>query len=428
MIHCKTKQYANGLTLITAPLRDTQTVTSFILVRVGSRYENEHNNGISHFLEHLFFKGTKKRPSTFEISQELDGLGAKYNAFTSEESTGFYVQVASEKFAQGWDILSDMFLNPLLPEQEIQRERGVIIEEMKMYWDMPARYVHDLAKRQVYGNTPLGREIIGTEKVIEKLQRNDILNYRKRHYSPQNIIVIIAGKGNETEWEEAVAKSFAQSKNARSQSPFEKAQINFSGPVVACNYKQTDQAHIVVNIPTFSITDKRWPTLDVLTNILGGQMSSRLFIEIRERRGLAYYVRATADGFHDSGLFSISAGLRTSHVKEALAVVAEQLEKLKKETVKKEELVRARENIVGHLAMEMEGSFNIASFLANQYFYRRKIKQPEEFTKEYRQVSAQDVQALARYLFENGNIAVTTLGPLKQKQEKELVSIFSKKI
>lgn len=157
-------------------------------------------------------------------------------------------------------------------------------------------------------------------------------------------------------------------------------------------------------------------------------MSSRLFIEIRERRGLAYYVRATADGFHDSGLFSISAGLRTSHVKEALAVVAEQLEKLKKETVKKEELVRARENIVGHLAMEMEGSFNIASFLANQYFYRRKIKQPEEFTKEYRQVSAQDVQALARCLFENGNIAVTTLGPLRQKQEKELVSIFSKKI
>ncbi|MBP6930263.1 insulinase family protein [Patescibacteria group bacterium] len=426
MIHYKVKKYSNGLTLITAPLRDTQAVTSLVLVRVGSRYENKENNGISHFLEHLFFKGTKKRPSTFKISQELDGMGAKYNAFTSEESTGFYVQIAGEKFAQGWDILSDMLLNPLLPEKEIKRERGVIIEEMKMYWDMPARYVHDLAKRQVYGDTPLGREIIGTKNVIEKLNRADILNYRTKYYSPQNIIVIIAGKGNEVEWEKTVAKSFSHDKKADSRSSFEKAQINFSGPTATCNYKKTDQAHLVVNIPTFPSTDKRWPVLEVLTNILGGQMSSRLFIEIRERRGLAYYVRATADSFYDSGLLSVSAGLRTSHVKEALAVIKKQFEKLVKEKVQKEELTRARENIIGHLAMEMEGSFNTASFLADQYFYKKNIKQPEKLMEQYRKVTAQDVQLLAHDLFKSGNIAVTTLGPLEKKQEDKLVSIFNK--
>lgn len=425
MINFKTKKYANGLNLITAPLNDTEAVTVLVIVGVGSRYETKEQSGISHFLEHLFFKGTKKRPSTLKLSKELDALGAKYNAFTGEEYTGFYIQSAGEKFSRSWEILSDMILNPLIPEREVERERGVILEEMNMYYDTPQAYIGELAKRTVFGNTPLGRDVIGTKEAINSISKNDVVAYRKENYKPSNMIVAIAGDKNTSNWEKAVEQVLGKGKEEKTPG-FQPADVCLRGPKVEIHNKKTDQSHMIVNIPTFPITDPRWRTLEVLTNILGGQMSSRLFIEIRERRGLAYYIKAMPENFHDTGLLSISAGLRTSNVDEALEVIKKELNKMVVKPVTAEELRRAKDNIIGHLALGLEGSFNVAEFLADQLFYENKIRQPEDFVKEYQSVTQKDIQNLSREIFCPENISVTVIGPLGEKEKPKFEKIMLK--
>lgn len=424
MINFQKKQLPNGLTVLTAPLQDTAAVTMLVLVRVGSRYETKEINGISHFLEHLFFKGTKKRPSTLKLSKELDTLGAKYNAFTGEEYTGFYVQTAGTKFKKAWDILSDMLLNPLIPEKEIERERGVILEEMNMYYDMPQHYVQELAKQAVYGDTPLGRDIIGTRGVIEKVQRDAIVNYRQKHYTPAETIVVIAGSGDEKSWLNEVEKAFS-SEASNVKTNYEPAKTAFAGPLVNLHAKKTDQTHLVVNLPVFASNDKRWFALEVLSGILGGQMSSRLFLKIRERRGLAYYVKSNAHTFYDTGLLSISAGLKTSNVSAALKVIAQEFKNLRQKAVTGEELRRTKENIIGHIALDLEGSFDIAHFIGDQYFYHKEIKQMKELVEKYRAVTAADIMDIAKEFLQPKNMVVTAIGPLNEKDNNKFKKIIT---
>jgi len=423
MITFQKTQLSNGLTLITAPMKDTQAVTAMILVGVGSRYEQKDQNGISHFLEHLFFKGSKKRPSTLKLSKELDALGARYNAFTGEEMTGFFIQLASDKFNRGWEILTDMFLNPLIAEREVERERGVILEEMNMYYDTPQAYVGELAKQVVYGDTPLGRDIIGTRQTIASISRSQIIHYRENNYTPSNTLVVIAG-AKSADWEEAVGKvlgSGSQSPAAR----YKKADLTLKGPVFHTHNKKTDQTHLVINFRTFPVTDRRWYVLEVLANLLGGQMSSRLFIKIRERRGLAYYVRAEPQNFHDTGILSISAGLKTSNLDEAVKIIAREIKNLQTKPVGKEELTRAKDNLVGHLALSLEGSMQIADFLSQQWFYEKKIKQADEVIAEYKKVNAQDIMKLANDVLVQANIGAAAIGPLGDKEKEKIVKILN---
>jgi predicted Zn-dependent peptidase len=426
MINYQKKLYGNGLILLTAPLEDTEAVTVLVAVKVGSRYETKDINGISHFLEHLFFKGTKKRPSTLKLSKELDAMGAKYNAFTGEEITGFYIQSSKRHFKKAWDILSDMLLNPLIPPKEVERERGVILEEMNMYYDTPQIYVQELAKRAVYGDTPLGRDIVGTRETINSVTREQIANYRDKYYVPKNMIVVIAGSKTE-DWEKLITQKLG-AHTAGQQSQFEP--VNLKLPIEPVNIakKDTDQTHLVVNIKTFPSTDDRWPVLEVLANLLGGQMSSRLFIKIRERRGLAYYVRATAQSFHDTGLLNISAGLKTSNVKEALRVTATELHNLRTKPVTKEELKRSIDNIIGHMALSLEGSFSVAEFLMEQWFNERKIRQPEELIERYRAVTAKDILKLAQEIITNDNIITTMIGPIEPKTKSAFLKSISSKL
>jgi predicted Zn-dependent peptidase len=423
MIDYQLKTLPNGLTLIQAPLHDTSAVTILVLVGVGSRYETKEENGISHFLEHLFFKGTKKRPSTLKLSKELDAMGARYNAFTGEEVTGFYIQAAAKKFARAWDVLSDMLLNPLIPEKEVERERGVILEEMNMYYDTPQAYVGELAKATVFGDTPLGRDVIGVKATVGRITRQQIIDYRARHYVPSNITVVVAGvpKG---EWEQTVIKTLSGHKGAKVSS-FEAVSSHGRGPIVDLHHKATDQTHLVVSIKTFPITDPRYHTLKLLSGILGGQMSSRLFIKIRERRGLAYYISSEVDNFHDTGLLSITAGLKTSSISEALRIIRLELQSLKTKLVTKEELTRVKDNLTGKMALALEGSFPVAEFLAEQHFYEDKIRQPEELLKVYQSVSASDIMKLAEQLFTPDNIKVTAIGPLTEKNKSKFEKILN---
>jgi len=422
MIDYHLKTLPNGLTLIEAPLHDTEAVTILVIVGAGSRYEAKEQNGISHYLEHLFFKGTKKRPTTLKLSKELDAMGARYNAFTGEEATGFYIQTSAKKFARAWDILSDMLLNPLIPEREVERERGVILEEMNMYYDTPQSYIGDLAKRAIFGDTPLGRDVIGSKDTVRSITRAQIADYRHRLYLPANMTIAVAGAPN-SDWAGAIKRVMGSGQKVSSPS-YEAIRPNRQGPKVSIHHKTTDQTHLVVNTKTFPVTDPRYYALKLLSGILGGQMSSRLFIKIRERRGLAYYVGSDVEDFHDTGLLSIAAGLRTANVAEALRVMRREMTAMQTRPVTKEELARVKDNLAGKMALSLEGSFAIANFLAEQHFYQPKIYQPEELLELYQSVSASDILKLAEEIFDPEKVHVTMIGPLTEQKREKFENIF----
>jgi len=423
-IHFQKKQLPNGLRLITAPLHDTKAVTILMLIGAGSRYEDARTNGVAHFLEHMFFKGTTNRPSTLMISKELDALGADYNAFTGEEYTGFYVRVAAEDFSQAFDIITDMLLNPLFVAEEIEREKGVIVEELNMYEDTPTRAIHDAAKLLVYGDTPLGRNIGGKKETVTAFGRDEFLAFREQFYQPDNMVVAIAGAGTEKDWVASVQDRLGTLSGAANHTfaPAEHAQ---SAPQVSLVHKATDQAHVLLAFRGFNRLDHRRPALKVLLNILGGTMSSRLFTEVRERRGLAYYVGASDWAFHDTGALIARAGVQVAKIDEAIQVILAEFTRMVETPITDEELDRAKKNLRGGLYLGLEDSMSIADYLGEQELLRKEIAQPEDKMKEIDAVTEADIQNLAEELISATNLNLTVIGPYKNvDQFKRLVEDF----
>lgn len=424
MINYQIEKFKNGLTLITCPMHETQAVTLLIAVKVGSRYEEKERSGISHFLEHLFFKGTKKRPSKLLIAKELDSLGANYNAMTSEEATLFYIQSAKEKFPTILEILSDMLLNPLIPGQEIEIEKGVITEELKMYRDDPMLHVQDLGKELTFGDTPLGRNIAGNFQTVRGMTRGAIENFRATFYQPSSMLVAVVGNPSKFSWKKEVRVFFEKLKAQKSPSypVLQDAQYE---PRLLVEKRKTDQAHLVFNLKTFPKTDQRRFALYLIQKILGGYMSSRLFLKIREEKGLAYYVRAGLDSFHDTGVLQAQAGLKTRGLLEALQIIFQELRDLKEGKIEEEELSRAKENLRGELSLELEDSFKVAAYLADDYFYFGKIFQPEELIEKVFAVNKKTIQKVAEEVVQPPKIALTILGPYdKNKTEEALHKLF----
>lgn len=414
MINYKKEKLNSGLRVITAPMKDTKAVTILVLIGAGSRNEQAKNNGVAHFLEHMFFKGTTKRPTTLDISKELDGLGAEYNAFTSEEFTGFYVRVAGDDFPKALDILHDMLFNPLFDPKEIEREKGVIIQEIRLYQDTPPRYIYDLAKALLFGDTPLGRNIAGTEKIISGVKRQDFLEFRHDFYAPENMIVAVAGSENKTLWSEAIKNYFSKFEKAKSKG-FEPAKIKQKEPHLLLHYKKTDQAHLFLGHPAIKRTDPRRPVIRVLSNILGGTMSSRLFIEVRERRGLAYYVRSDYADYRDNGALGALAGVDVKKVEEAITVILSEFDRMRTIKVTAEELKRAKENLKGHLYLGLEESMSVAEFLVDQEMFWGKIQQPEEIIEDVMKVTADDILKLAQEIFVPEKLNFAVIGPFKDE-------------
>ncbi len=411
MIRYTLHQLKNGAQVILAPMKETQAVTLLVEVKVGSRYETKEVAGISHFLEHLFFKGTKKRPSTLKIAKELDRLGAKYNAFTSEEITGFYIQAAAQDFAKIVEILADMIQNPLLAEKEIERERNVILEEMNMYFDTPVMYVQELAKLSAFGEIPLGQDIMGTRESVSQINRQALLKFRQTYYQPQNMIICVAGRPGRKDWLKELEKYFGQEVSQPAPPPPPYQKIPHSKRVV--KEKKTDQVHLVVSalLPEKFIQTLTYRTAsNVLSNLLGGQMSSRLFLKIRERRGLAYYVKTEIDSFKDVGLFTVSAGLKKSQASTGLKIILQEFNKVVHK-LGREELQRAKENLRGRLALSLEDSMNIATFLSNQLHLLGKIYQPEEIVAATMKVDERMVKKIAREILNPQNLSLAAIGP-----------------
>jgi predicted Zn-dependent peptidase len=407
----------NKLRLIAVPMKETKATTLYVGVKVGSRYEEKEQNGISHFLEHLFFKGTKKRPSTLLISQELDGIGASYNAFTSEEMTGFYIQAESSKFALILDVLYDILQNSLFAQEEIERERGVILEEANMYKDTPLKYIFDLYKLLLYGDTPLGRLIIGQAEQIKSFKREDFLRYKEKFYVPAQIVLAAAGRLEEKSVDK-IGQYFGQIPSRPKHEPLPVSAIQKS-PRVLLNYKKTDQAHLILGYKSIERASSLRYAQEVLNVILGASMSSRLFTEIRERRGLCYHISSETWYFNDTGSLLVYAGVPIKKTKEAIGLILKELVKVKDKGVTRAELQKAKDYLKGKMALRMESSFNQASFYADQELLLDEIKTPEEELEEIEKVRQEDIIRLTEKIMRPEGLNLAIIGPFKKKREFE---------
>ncbi len=408
------KVLKNGLRVITIPMKDNPTTTVLALVEAGSKYEEKKVNGISHFLEHLCFKGTIKRPKAIDIAKELDSIGSQYNAFTSQEYTGYYAKSDSKHFVKIFDIVSDIYLNSTFPEAEMEKEKGVIIEEMNMYEDMPHRHVHDLIMGLLYGNQPAGRSIIGEKKNILKMKRKDFINYKKAHYLPETTVIIVAGQEEKKVLKE-VNRVFG---NMSRGNKIGKVKVNDiqSKPEILIKFKKTDQTHFILGIRTYDFFNKNSPALSVLSGVLGGGMSSRLFQKLREEMGVGYYVRTSNDAYTDHGFLQISAGVDNKRIHEVLKEVIKECNKLKNKLIPNEELEKVKEYIIGNMKLSLESTDDIANFYGGQELLKKEIKNIEQKAHEIRKVSSKEIQVLAKIIFKNSKLNLALIGPFKEKK------------
>lgn len=411
------KVLKNGLRVITVPMKDNPTVTVLVLVEAGSKYETKKVNGISHFLEHMCFKGTVKRPKGVDISKELDALGSQYNAFTAQEYTGYYAKSDAKHFSRILDLVSDIYLNSTFPEAEMQKEKGVIIEEINMYEDMPQRHVQDLMMRLLYGDTPAGWNIAGEKKNILEMKREDFVKYKGEHYLPEATVLVVAGQVTEKEVLTEVNKIFEKVPSGQ-KGKKEKVKEKQTKPEVLVKFKKTDQTHFVLGARTYGLFDKKNPTLSVLGGILGGGMSSRLFVKLREEMGVGYYVRAYNDVYTDHGFFQISAGVDNKRINEVIRAVLEECKKLKNEKVSEEELNKVKECLIGNMKLSLESSDDIANFYGGQELLKREMLSAEEKAKEIRKVTAEQIQTLAKNIFKNEGLNLALIGPFSEEKDK----------
>ncbi len=415
MLKAKKKIYKNGLRVVTVPMKDNPTVTVLVLVGTGSDYEPKEINGISHFLEHMCFKGTVKRPTVQVIAHELDALGCQYNAFTGSEYTGYYAKGDSKNFKQMFDIISDIYLNSTFPEAEMQKEKGVIIEEINMYEDMPASHVQDLFTEVLYADQPAGRSTLGTKENINKMVRDNFINYKKTHYVSENTVVIVSGNITNKEVYNEIGKYFKDVPiNKSGKKP--KTKDKQESPHVLIKYKETDQTHFVMGVRTYSVFDKRNTTLLLLGAVLGAGMSSRLFTKLREEMGVAYYVRAYNQTSLDHGSFQISAGVNNQRTEEVIKEILKECNLLIKEKASDKELNKVKSMIIGNMKMSLEATDDIANFYGGQELIKHEIKTLEEKIKEINQVTAIDIQKIAKTIFKTKNLNLSIIGPFKEKK------------
>jgi len=416
----KTKTLPNGLRFLAIPMKDQRTVTVLVLVETGSKYETKEKNGISHFLEHMCFKGTTKRPSAMHITRELDGLGAEYNAFTGQEYTGYYAKVAAKHLPHALDVVADLYVDPLLNIEDIEREKGVIADEINMRLDrLPVR-ASELFMETLYGDQPAGWSIAGPKETIHTFTREDFVLYRNAHYVASATTVVVAGDFDVARAEKLVREKFgtiSKSKKGTKKKTIDK-QVS---PKTTVSFKESDQTHLVVGVRTFDLFHKSRSTLNVLASVLGGGMSSRLFHRLRDEMGVGYYVQAGNDAFTDHGFLAASTGVDNSRVSEVIRAILEEFARMKTELVSEEELNRVKEYIAGRMVLGLESSDELAEYYGFQEILRRENKTPEEVLKEIRAVTPADLRALARKIFVPAHLNLALVGPYKESTEFEKI-------
>lgn len=408
----KKTTFSNGLRLVTHNIPDTKTVTITVFVKTGSDYERENEMGLSHFLEHMCFKGTKNRPSNIEMLRELDMLGAQNNAFTSNDITAYWVKGESKHIDKLFDIVSDIYLNPTFPEAEIEKEKGVVLEEINMYNDRPQTVVYEAFLSLMYGNQPVGRMTIGTRESVKSFTKNDLQKYHSLQYVPSRTIISIAGDIDEKKAKDLVKKYFKIDGSSKGREKL-KPKTNKDQNRTKHIFRKTDQTHIVLGYPGVSVFDKGSHIYDLLARILTGGMSSRLFVLLREELGVAYYVRSYSDQSLHHGTFLIAAGITTEKAPFVVQKIQEVVLDIAQNGVPDEELERAKNSLAGGVHMSLETSDAISVYLGEQELMRQKIETPKEYEKNIRKITSKEIQKVAKKLSKKGLARLASIGPQK---------------
>lgn len=422
-MHYHRSVLSNGIRVIIIPVAGVESATTLIMYGTGSRYEEKRTNGVSHFLEHMAFKGTTNRPSAREISALIDGIGAEFNAFTSKEYTGYYIKSAIAHVPLCLDVLSDMLKNLLLDPDEIEREKGVIAGEISMYEDNPMRNIGDVFEGLLYGDTPLGWDTAGTAEIIQKFSRNDFVNYMNEHYSADNMTIVVAGNVSVKETLAKIEEYFSDVRKFKVNG-FKKVSEKQLRPMVKIKNKKTEQAHFALGVRTIGLKDKRDRyKLGVLASLLGGGMSSRLFYEIRERRGLSYYTYTNSEHYLDVGYLATWIGADPKRVDEAIKVTVDEYVKVaQKGEVSEEELKKAKEYMKGHFVLSLEDTRYVASMYASQEILEEKLTDPKEIMKKIDEVTIDDIVRMAKVYLDTKALNLAIIGnfPDKSRFEKLL--------
>ncbi|MEN9407414.1 MAG: hypothetical protein RLZZ455_630 [Candidatus Parcubacteria bacterium] len=410
----------NGLRVIIVPMPSFESATVLTMVGAGSRYETRDISGISHFFEHMAFKGTKRRPTAMDIAGLIDGIGGEFNAFTGKEYTGYYIKASKTHVPLMLDVLSDMLQHSKLDPVELDKERGVILEEMNLYEDTPMRNIGDVYEGLLYGDTPMGWDTIGFKDVITSVKREDFMTYMGSLYSPDNMTVVIAGgvdpKGSLKEVEEYFG-GMKQFKTKRPEPISEKQTV----PALKLKEKKTEQAHLALGVRSTHLNSVDKQPLSILAAIMGGGMSSRLFDEIREKRGLAYYVRATSDHYSDCGSFVTAAGIDPKRILDAVEVMIEEYRKIGEGKAKftAEEIRKAKEFSKGHMVLELEDSRNVAGYYAHQELLENEIKNPDEVIAELDAVTKEEIDSVGKKYFLTAGLNLAVIGNFQDGESLE---------
>jgi predicted Zn-dependent peptidase len=403
----------SGLRLLTAPMGHAQSVSCFIMLAAGSRYETPDTSGIAHFSEHMFFKGTENRPTARDIGNEIDGIGGEFNAFTGKEYTGYYVRCAGEHRSIALDVLVDMLRHSKFDSEEIDREKGVIVEEMNMYFDTPRDYISGVYDALLYGDHPLGWDIIGRKETVRAATQDTFLGYVDRWYKPERMVVGVAGKiGGDLEPAETGAPA--------------PAALSANGtPRVKIHTKASDQAHVCVGVPSYPLVHPDRYALQILSTVLGTGMSSRLFTEVRERRGLAYYIYAINHSYTDVGSLFSQAGVDIERVDEAITTIVAELRKIADEPVPADELEKARNVAKGRFVLQTESPHGLVMFGLRREVLEGEATEPEEILAGLDAVTAEDVQRVAQDVIGGHGLNLALIGPFEQDQQEHFEQLLA---
>ncbi|MBI4710447.1 MAG: insulinase family protein [Nitrospirae bacterium] len=405
----------NGIPVVIETSKDTQSVCIGIWVKVGARHEPADKNGISHFFEHMVFKGTKKRTAR-EIAVEIDSIGGELNAFTSREGTTFYVKVLDEYIEKALDLLTDMFLNSTFPEEDIEKEKGIIIEEIKMVEDTPDDYIHDIFCRNVWGKRGLGQTILGKEAVIKTFTRNDLTNHIKKYYGKKDIVIACAGNLREKKVIDSLNQGIGRLKRHSDAKP--EVPVKFTGGLHAVR-KDLQETHICLGLKGLPQGSEERYTMHLLNTILGAGVSSRLFQEIREKRGLAYSIYSFNAAYYDTGLWAVYAGTDNRHAKEVINLITGEMRNLPS-TITSDELRRAKDQLKGNLILVLESTNNKMTNIARQEIYYGEYFPPQKIIKAVEAVTLEEIKSLAERLTNDSPFAATIYGPAKESSLKHL--------
>lgn len=405
----------NGLRILTSTMPHTRAVSIGFFIGVGSRFEDEEENGISHFLEHMLFKGTEKRPTAREIAEAIEGVGGAINATTGRELTTYWVKVPQGHLALAIDVLVDMLQRSKLEEEEIEKERRVIIEEINMMLDLPGDWVHLLLNQLVWPGHPLGRDVTGTKESVTKIDRERMFRYLARHYHPADTVISVAGgiEHQEVVGELSSALETWPGKEREAYLPVEEAQRE---PRVCLGYRETEQAHLALSLQGIPRSHPDRFNLQLLNTILGQGMSSRLFLEVREKRGLTYSISSYVNYLYDTGSIGVSAGVDPRRIEAALEAILGELDRLRREPVPAEELNKAQEFMKGRLLLQMEDSLAVVSWLGRQEILEDRVLTIDEVLAAVDAVTAEDIQRVASERFREESLNLAVVGPFQEEE------------